>query len=474
MILLKLPLIKLPLSLLFCFGSFLILSGFTVIGHRGDPLQAPEETFESFNDAFADGAKYAELDLRESKDGTLIISHDSNLERVSGQDISISKTDFNQLQQVKQSNGESIHSLAELFAYYQNQPQTRFVLETKKSKKNKPTDMEAKVAELVQQYHMENRVMVQSFSAASVVSFSQLLPTVPRYLLANELSDINFDTLQVVTGIDIDATLATPAFIQQMHALNKQVLVWSDIEEQASALANISLTDIDGIVTNYAQLASAYNQAKSTTTMSPLDITSATVSATHAVASVTNPYLTLNAGQPLTAQRTYSLSTLVTNPQHSYAALDQQRWTDTDYLNFGSDALLAVPYLNGSASLRYGQTALPLVASPSVPQQVVAHLIPGEAATITAVKLINGRPWLELNQHGWLPAEQTSITLATGEAQIQYQQLLPDAKLTNIKLPRLRDYLPLTQATLPLSTLQKYLLTPAPVYLQAQFQPQNN
>ncbi len=135
MILLKLPLIKLPLSLLFCFGSFLILSGFTVIGHRGDPLQAPEETFESFNDAFADGAKYAELDLRESKDGTLIISHDSNLERVSGQDISISKTDFNQLQQVKQSNGESIHSLAELFAYYQNQPQTRFVLETKKAKR---------------------------------------------------------------------------------------------------------------------------------------------------------------------------------------------------------------------------------------------------------------------------------------------------------------------------------------------------
>ncbi len=452
---------------------FLVFSGFTVIGHRGDPINAPEETFQSFDDAFAEGANYAELDLRESKDGTLVISHDSNLKRISGQNISISKTDFAQLQQVQQSNGEPIHSLDELFAHYQNQPQTHFVLETKKSKKNKPLDMEAKVAALVQQYHMENRVMVQSFSAASIVSFSQLLPTVPRYLIANELSDIDFDTLQVMTGVDLDNTLLTPAFLQQMHTLGKQVFVWSDIDEQASALADISLDDVDGIVTNYSHLASEYAQAKHGTTLTPLTATKATVSTTHTVASVTNPYLTQTPGKVLQAQRAYSLNSLVTAAKTDYAALDQQRWVNTDYLNFGSDALLAAPYLNGTVQLRPRLNQAPLVASPDQPQQIVGHLATGTTATITAVKLVAGRPWFELNQQGWLPAERTLITLATGEPQLDYQQLLPVARLANLKLPNFADYLPTTQ-TLPISRLQQGLAAPTISYLQAQFNPQNN
>ncbi|MFL2030297.1 glycerophosphodiester phosphodiesterase [Loigolactobacillus zhaoyuanensis] len=465
---------RLLLRLSLCLSAFFIFSGFTVIGHRGDPLAAPEETFQSFNDAFAAGARYAELDLRESQDGTLVIAHDANLERISGQDISISKTNFAQLQQITQNNGESIHSLAELFAEYQNQPQARFVLETKKSKKNKPTDMEAKVAALVQQYHMENRVLVQSFSAASVESFSQLLPTVPRYLIVNELSDLNFDTMPYLTGINLDTALATPTFLQQMHTLGKKVLVWSDMDEQADALASTSLDDIDGIVTNYPQLASDYDQAKRGTHLTVLDATAATISATHRVDSATNPYLTWTAATPLAAQQTYSLDSLVTSPQHTYAAVNAQRWVNTDYLNFGSDALLAAPYLAGRVSLKPQQISYPLVASPSQPQQITGRLQGSQNATITAAKLINGQLWFELDQQGWLPAERTLITLAGAKQENQYQQLLPSAKLTDLKLPNFSDYLRSPVKNLPLSLLQQSLLAPKPIYLQAQFSPQNN
>ncbi|MFD0897016.1 glycerophosphodiester phosphodiesterase [Loigolactobacillus binensis] len=464
----------LPLCLLFIFSCFLFLSGFTVVGHRGDPLEAPEETFQSFNTAFTDGASYAELDLRESKDGTLVIAHDANLKRICGANISISKTDFAQLHQFKQSNGEPVHSLAELFAYYQKQPNARFMLETKKSKKNKPTDMEAKVAALVKQYHMEKRVLVQSFSAASVESFSQLLPTVPRYLIASDLQDIDFATLQNVTGINLDVTLLTPTILQQFHSLGKKVFVWSDMDEQASALANLSLTNIDGIVTNYTQLASTYERGKQGTTLTTLTDTNATIDATHKVTSVMNPYVTTNAAPVLQAQRTYRLTDLVSSTHKTYAALDLHRWVNTDYLNFGTDALLAAPYLNGTFVLKPKRVSYPLVTSPSRPQQISDYLPANTATTITAVKLVAGRPWFELNQSGWLPAEQGLTTLAGTTAKKTYQQLPADARISAIQLPQ--------AIATPNSQLVKHKLplfwprhqTISPIHLQAHFNPQND
>ncbi len=43
---------------------FFINSGFTVVGHRGDPIKYPEETIQADDSAFNSGADYVELDLQ--------------------------------------------------------------------------------------------------------------------------------------------------------------------------------------------------------------------------------------------------------------------------------------------------------------------------------------------------------------------------------------------------------------------------
>lgn len=449
--------LKRPIGLLLCGACFFLLSGFTVMGHRGDPLQSPEETFQSFDEAFQSGADYAELDLHESKDGVLVISHDRSLERTTGDDLIISKTNFNQLQGIQYANGEPIHSLADLFCHYQNRPETHFVLETKKSKKNKPKDMEAKIAALIQQYHMEDRVMLQSFSAKSILSFSKLLPKVPRYLLANDLSDIDFDTLQVVTGINIDFDLATPDIVQQIHALNKQVFVWSRMDEQPATLANISLANIDGVVTNYPELAKDYARAKAGTKQEAPPAQTATLSTTYPITSVTNPYLPWTAGEPAQAQQTYQVNTLTKGTTKPYAGLNNQQWLTSDYLNFGQNAWLAAPYLNGTVTLKPKITQWPLVASPSQPQQILRQFQTGRTAKITAVKLLKGRVWFELDQTSWLPAEKTLITLdpQNGQGRL-YQQLPESAKLTNLKLPTAISKPQTIEQSLPTDPLNHY------------------
>ena len=52
-----------------------------IIGHRGNPEAAPENTLASIVSAFAVGADFAEVDVRLSRDGVPVIFHDETLER---------------------------------------------------------------------------------------------------------------------------------------------------------------------------------------------------------------------------------------------------------------------------------------------------------------------------------------------------------------------------------------------------------
>ena len=53
-----------------------------VIGHRGACAYAPENTLPSYELAIKQGVEYVEQDLQISKDGVLVCSHDTSLERV--------------------------------------------------------------------------------------------------------------------------------------------------------------------------------------------------------------------------------------------------------------------------------------------------------------------------------------------------------------------------------------------------------
>ena len=58
-------------------------AGTFVIAHRGASAYAPEHTAEAYNLAIAQGADYVEQDLGITKDGVLVCTHDTMLERTS-------------------------------------------------------------------------------------------------------------------------------------------------------------------------------------------------------------------------------------------------------------------------------------------------------------------------------------------------------------------------------------------------------
>jgi len=56
--------------------------GFVVIAHRGDHVKMPENTVASVEAAIRSGVDYVELDLRTTKDGQLVLSHDGTVDRM--------------------------------------------------------------------------------------------------------------------------------------------------------------------------------------------------------------------------------------------------------------------------------------------------------------------------------------------------------------------------------------------------------
>jgi glycerophosphoryl diester phosphodiesterase len=94
-----------------------------IIGHRGASHDAPENTLASFRLAWTQHADAAETDVYLSKDGEIVVIHDSNTARVSGRRRKVVDQTLAELKELdigrwkgEQWAGERIPTLAELLA----------------------------------------------------------------------------------------------------------------------------------------------------------------------------------------------------------------------------------------------------------------------------------------------------------------------------------------------------------------------
>ena len=78
------------------------------IAHRGCQSLAPENTIPSFTCAARLGLQAIETDVRISKDGMLVCSHDDSLKRMFGLKRKVSTTDYAELKTFVPSNGNGL------------------------------------------------------------------------------------------------------------------------------------------------------------------------------------------------------------------------------------------------------------------------------------------------------------------------------------------------------------------------------
>ena len=116
-----------------------------VTAHRGNSIDYPENTMSAFRNAMAAGVDWIEADVWLTKDGELVVIHDSTTARVGNKDLSVVSSTYSELRTVdvatehRQRNQltledcptQHIPTLADLIREVQKQGQTRLSIQPK-------------------------------------------------------------------------------------------------------------------------------------------------------------------------------------------------------------------------------------------------------------------------------------------------------------------------------------------------------
>ena len=385
---------------------FFTTSGFTVVGHRGDPIKYPEETIQADNSAFNSGADYVELDLQLSKDGVLVISHDDDLYRVTHTHAIVSQNDFKTLKQLKYDNGEHVMSLNELFKHYKNRPNTKFVLETKIDHSINPSyELEDKIAQVVKEYHMENRIMIHSFSAASLFHLRELMPQAYLILIVGSLRRINFSILPQVNAVNASSDIVQehPFLIHWLHKLHKQLYVWAEMDESPALWHWLINRNVDGVVTNFPATGFKYKLAKSGTKKYAINRSGIYFGKTK-TATMMNPYVRIKEKKFVYPGQKINVTYGVRVDDRLYYQIAEKTFISAEFVNLDLRKQDIAPYQNKKIMAK-PDTKVALYSYPDN-QAKTNKLLPTNK--LFKIQNFNGSPknmWL-YTKLGWVKANQ--------------------------------------------------------------------
>ena len=218
-----------------------------VIAHRGASAAAPENTLAAFRLAADQGTDLVELDVQESRDGEVVVVHDSDLMKVGKSPLKIWDTDAAMLREVDIGRGERVPTLAEALAACQGRSQVLVELKSYGHAQR----LEERVAEIVESAGMEQDCVFMSLDHEMVRKMKRLRPAWRSGVLAakafGDLTKLDADFLAV------ESKLATRRFVRRAHRAGKDVYVWT-VNEPASMIRAIA-HGVDGLITDKPDLA---------------------------------------------------------------------------------------------------------------------------------------------------------------------------------------------------------------------------
>lgn len=227
-----------------------------VIAHRGDSAHAPENTLAAFRLAAENGADAIEFDVKLTADGEVIALHDRTLDRTTDGHGEVSRFPLAALQELDAGGwfdpryrGERIPTLTQIF----EEVGSRLYMNIELTNYATPhDDLVPRVVELVRRHGMQGRVLFSSFLARNLRRARELLPEVPRALLA--LPGLagwparTFGWRNQVEALHPHLQDATPALIARLHRAGKRVQVWT-VNDEAD-MRRLVAQGADGIFTD--------------------------------------------------------------------------------------------------------------------------------------------------------------------------------------------------------------------------------
>jgi glycerophosphoryl diester phosphodiesterase len=231
------------------------------IGHRGAAGYCPENTIASFKKALELGVDYLELDIQMTKDGELVVIHDSSVNRTTNGKGRVRDLTLREIQNLDAGSwfhhnfaGEKIPSLSEVFDEFGGK--IGFLLELKKP--SLYPLIEEKIAQELRKRKLttgDMPIIVQSFDRNSLKRFHELLPSIPIGVLVKNagLNNISNKDLKsfasYVSFVNPKLTMVNKRLIKRIHHHGFKTIIWT--VKKKNDLKNVKHLHVEGIVSDF-------------------------------------------------------------------------------------------------------------------------------------------------------------------------------------------------------------------------------
>ncbi len=232
-------------------------SSVRIIAHRGGGTEGPENTVAGIERAWDIGVYGSEIDIQRTKDGTYVLNHDGNFQRVAGEKA---KPEDMTLEEIKTLSieGEPVATLEE--ALLATKGKGILFIELKGNTADQR--MAVDTVKTVKEYGMEQECVLISLKYNVIDYIESTYPEIQTgYLTFASFGDtelLNCDYLA------LEEESATADAISAIHKQGKKALVWTANEKKAQKHFLNSL--VDGLITdNITQASQLYSELRERT-----------------------------------------------------------------------------------------------------------------------------------------------------------------------------------------------------------------
>lgn len=213
---------------------------FHYVAHRGASYLAPENTLASIKLAWELGAEGAECDVMLTADHKVILFHDKNTRKLTGENFVVKEAPWEQLKSLviipRETNRpeysqETIPLLKDVLATV---PEDRMlVIEIKTGPEILPH-----LQEVIEQHWKNGKISFIAFDFETIKEAKSLYPELPCYYLSAFKADINkrFDAIveHGLDGVDLRHNIIDRELVERCHASGLDVWCWT-VNDPATA-----------------------------------------------------------------------------------------------------------------------------------------------------------------------------------------------------------------------------------------------
>ncbi|WP_409473830.1 glycerophosphodiester phosphodiesterase [Streptomyces sp. HC307] len=217
---------------------------FLTIGHRGVMGVAPENTLRSFVAAEQAGLDAIELDLHLSKDGALVVLHDTEVDRTTDGTGPVAEKTLAELRALDAGQGERIPVFEEVLDTVDAPLQAEI----------KDVAAARALAEVMRERGLVERIEVSSFHDEAIAEIARLLPGVRTALIASRYgTDIVERAVEAgAATVCLNIRRLTLEVVEHAREAGLRIIGW--VVNTQEHLRLVRALELDGATTDYPEI----------------------------------------------------------------------------------------------------------------------------------------------------------------------------------------------------------------------------